>query len=108
MISSWVIQSLRKYGELKGPRRSGDLLGLEFSTLGRSCRSFRRRRCPFEIALFIRACDHRSSFQVLFDQILTAAAWTFLRNRLVRRGELALGVIPAPIKCVALACALLD
>src|ERR1035438_6967386 len=71
-------------------------------------RRFSRRRGTLVVALFVRACDHRSRFQVLLDQIFTAATRTLFRNRSVGRREFALGVISAPVECVALARALLN
>src|SRR5258707_8957098 len=83
----------------------------EFPPLENLCRSrggFFRWRGPLIIALFVRAGNYGAGLQVLQNQIFAAATCTLLRNRPVRRGEFALGIIPASIKCIALARPLLD
>src|SRR5271154_252592 len=60
------------------------------------------------IALFIRARYHHSIFADSFHQVFVSAVGTLLRNRLCSRGELALRIIPAPVKRIAFACALFD
>src|SRR6185312_9799875 len=58
---------------------------------------------PLILALFIRTRDHRPRLQIFLNQKFMTAARTLLGDRLVRRSELALGVIAAPIKRVSLA-----
>src|SRR5579859_6338079 len=71
-------------------------------------RRFRSRRRALVVAFLVGTGDDRAGFQVLFDQIFAAAARTLFRDRLVCRSELALGIIPAAIKRVALARAFFD
>src|SRR5579884_1447606 len=78
----------------------------------RSSVSARRRRSilvrPLVIALLIRTCDHRTGLQIFLDQMRIPALGALLRNRLVRRSELALRIIAAPVEGIAFARALLD
>src|ERR1700688_1317110 len=73
---------------------------------GRGC--FRWWRSPLAIAFFIRTCDHRAGLQILLHQIFTAAGRALLGNRLVRRGELAIGIVSAAVEGIALPSALFD
>src|SRR5437763_5706903 len=68
----------------------------------------RRWSCALVIAFFVRARDHRAGLQILFHQVLTAAARAFFRNWLVRGSELALRIIATSVKGVALTRALFD
>src|SRR5579859_3246086 len=71
-------------------------------------RRFRSRRRALVVAFLVGTGDDRARLQVLFDQIFAAAARTLFRDRLVRRSELALGIISAAIERVALARTLFD
>src|SRR5437764_2661535 len=73
-----------------------------------SRRDRRRWGRALVIAFFVRARDHRAGLQILFHQVLTAAARAFFRNWLVRGSELALRIIATSVKGVALTRALFD
>src|SRR5271155_5012293 len=62
---------------------------------------------PLVVALLIRTRDHRSILQEFLHQIFAAATRALFGNRPVRRSELALGIISAPVERVAFAGALL-
>src|SRR5437762_2893596 len=63
---------------------------------------------PLEVAFFVRASNHRSSLQKLFDQEFAAASWTFFCDWLIGRREFALGIVAAAIKRVSFAGLFLD
>src|SRR5579863_9431091 len=69
---------------------------------------WRRRRGPFVVAFLVGACDDRAGLQILFDQVLAAAARALLGNGLVGRSEFALRIISATVEGIALAGALFD
>ena len=60
------------------------------------------------IAFFIRTGDHRSFFADSLHQVFMPAIRTFLGNGFPRGRELALRVIPAAVKRIALARAFFD
>src|SRR5271169_1835352 len=93
-----------------------------FLNLGRSCafvrpagffsdfRSARRLALdsPLVFALFIRTRNHRSIFADSLHQVLMSTIRALLGDGLGRRSELALRIVSASIKRVALARALFD
>ena len=81
--------------------------GIVFSS-GRSAGcgwSFAR---ALEIALFVGTGDNWPSFHKFFNQIFTAARWTFLRDGFVRCSEFALGIISASVERISFTGLLFD
>src|SRR5712671_5907309 len=73
-----------------------------YSSLELVCGRYRSWGGAFVIALFVRARDHRPVLAKAFDQVVVAAAGTFLRDRLRCRSKLALRITSAAIEGIAL------